>query len=205
MSIAWWNLLSLHISAFLLAYVGVLSLMPVTRAEKRGEKAWKECEQLRSLTGLFEFVLTANMVLWIWFPVPQLAWPLDPSPLIGEVIAFAIAVPSSAILVKGIKDAGRETMHPSKNTKMFEGIYHHMRHPQTLGEMLLYVVIAFFINSLFLVLWTTVVVILITATLIYYEEKDLVKRSRNAYLEYQQQTGALIPKFWKKRTKQRLA
>jgi protein-S-isoprenylcysteine O-methyltransferase Ste14 len=69
----------------------------------------------------------------------------------------------------------------------------------------LYVVIAFFINSLFLVLWTTVVVILITATLIYYEEKDLVKRSRNAYLEYQQQTGALIPKFWKKRTKQRLA
>jgi protein-S-isoprenylcysteine O-methyltransferase Ste14 len=205
MSIAWWNLLSLHISAFLLAYVGVLSLMPVTRAEKRGEKAWKECERLRSLTGFFEFVLTFNMVLWIWFPVPQLAWPLDPNPLVGKVIAFAIAVPSSAILVKGIKDAGRETMHPSKNTKMFGGIYHHMRHPQTLGEMLLYVAIAFFINSLFLVLWTTVVVILITATLIYYEEKDLVKRFGDAYLEYQQQTGAFIPKFWRKRAKQRLA
>jgi protein-S-isoprenylcysteine O-methyltransferase Ste14 len=205
MSIAWWNLLSLHISAFMLAYLGVLSLMPVTRAEKRGEKAWKECEQLRSVAGFFEFVLTVNMVLWIWFPVPQIAWPLDPNPLMGKVIAFAIAVPSSAILVKGMKDAGRETMRPSKTTKMFGGIYKHIRHPQTLGEMLLFIAVAFFINSLFLVLWTTLVVILITAILIYYEEKDLVKRFGDAYLEYQQQTGALIPKFWKKRTKQRPA
>jgi protein-S-isoprenylcysteine O-methyltransferase Ste14 len=129
MSIAWLNLLSLHISAFLLAYLGVLSLMPVTRAEERGEKAWKECEQLRIVAGFFEVVLTINMVLWIWFPVPQLAWSLDPNPLMGKVIASAIAVPCSAILVKGMKDAGRETMQPSKTTKMFGGIYQHIRHP----------------------------------------------------------------------------
>jgi len=88
-----------------------------------------------------------NMILWIWFPVPNLAWPFHPNPVVGKVAAFAIAVPSSAILVKGMKDAGKETMQPSKATSMFGGIYQHIRHPQTLGEMPLFIAIALFINS----------------------------------------------------------
>lgn len=202
MSIAWLNLLSLHISAFLLAYLGVLSVMPVTRAEKRGERAWKECRQLRSIAGFFEFVLIINMVLWIWYPVQQLAWLIHFNPLVGRIVATAIAAPCATILVKGMKDAGMETMQPSKTTKMFGGIYQYIRHPQTLGEMPLLIAIAFFTNSLFLVLWATLIVVLGTGILIHYEEKDLVKRFGDAYLEYRQRTGALIPKFWKKKREQ---
>jgi len=134
-----------------------------------------------------------NMILWIWFPVPNLAWAFHPNSVAAEVIAFAVAVPSSAILVKGVKDAGKETMQPSKTTKMFGGIYQHNRHPKTLGEMPLFIAVALFINSLFLVLWATLFVVLSTPILIYYEEKDLVKRFGNAYSEYRRRTGALIP------------
>ena len=119
MSLAWLNLVSLHVSAFLFVYLYILSAMPVTRAQKRGEKAWKECKWLRILAGFFESVMIADMILWIWFPVPNLAWSFHPDPLVGRIVAFAIAVPCSAILMKGIKDAGQETMRPSKSTKMF--------------------------------------------------------------------------------------
>ncbi|MHA1384825.1 MAG: hypothetical protein ACTSR3_13830 [Candidatus Helarchaeota archaeon] len=37
--------------------------------------------------------------------------------------------------------------------------------------------------------------------IIYYEEKDLVKRFGKAYIEYQHNTGAIFPKFWKKKVK----
>ena len=199
MSVAWLNLLSLHVSAFFLVYLGILSVMPVTRAERRGERAWKECKWLRSVAGLCEFVLIMNMILWIWFPVPNLAWPFHPNPVVGKVIALAIAVPSSAILMKGMKDAGKETMQPSKTTKMFGGIYQHIRHPQTLGEMPLFIAVALFVNSLFLVLWATLFVVVGTPVLIHYEEKDLVKRFGDAYLEYRRRTDALVPKRKAKR------
>jgi protein-S-isoprenylcysteine O-methyltransferase Ste14 len=205
MSLAWLNLVSLHVSAFLFVYLYILSAMPVTRAEKRGEKAWKECKWLRILAGFFESVTTADMILWIWFPVPNLAWSFHPDPLVGRIVAFAIAVPSSAILMKGIKDAGQETMRPSKSTKMFGGIYQQIRHPQTLGEMPLFIAIALFINSLFLTVWATLFVSLGTPILIHYEEKDLLRRFGDAYLEYRRRTRGVIPRFWKRRTEEGLA
>ena len=81
----------------------------------------------------------------------------------------------------------------------------HIRHPQILGEMPLFIAITLFINSLFLVVWVTFFVILGTPILIHYEEKDLLKRFGDAYLEYRRRTGGLIPKFWEKKTKQGLA
>ena len=199
------NLVSLHVSAFLFVYLYILSAMPVIPAQKRDEKAWKECKWLRILAGFFESVMIADMILWIWFPVPNLAWPFHPDPLVGRIVAFAIAVPSSAILMKGIKDAGQETMRPSKSTKMFGGIYQHIRHPQTLGEMPLFIAFALFINSLFLTVWATLFVSLGTPILIHYEEKDLLKRFGDAYLEYRRRRRGLIPRFWKRRTEQGLA
>jgi protein-S-isoprenylcysteine O-methyltransferase Ste14 len=35
---------------------------------------------------------------------------------------------------------------------------------------------------------------------IYFEEKDLIKRFGDKYLDYKKKTGALIPKFWQKRS-----
>ena len=33
-----------------------------------------------------------------------------------------------------MKDAGSESLHPSKETVMYGGIYNYIRHPQALGE-----------------------------------------------------------------------
>ncbi|MHA1149407.1 MAG: hypothetical protein ACTSR8_14315 [Promethearchaeota archaeon] len=39
------------------------------REEKRGERAWKECQILKSIGAFSEFLIAINILLWIWFPV----------------------------------------------------------------------------------------------------------------------------------------
>jgi protein-S-isoprenylcysteine O-methyltransferase Ste14 len=65
--------------------------------------------------------------------------------------------------------------------------------------MPLYVVVALFVNSLFLVLWMIFFVVIYVPLYIYFEEKDLIKRFGAPYIEYRDQTGALVPKFWRKK------
>jgi protein-S-isoprenylcysteine O-methyltransferase Ste14 len=144
---------------------------------------------------LCEFVVVINMIIWTWFPLSSPAWSFNPNPAVEKIIGFAIDAPHSAILMRGMKDAGKETVQPSKTTRKFGGIYQHVRHPEMLGEMALFIAVALFTNSFFVVLWATLLVALGIPVLVYYQEKDLVKRFADAYLDYQRQTGALIPKF----------
>jgi len=96
-----------------------------------------------------------------------------------------------------MKDAGSETLSPSKDTKMYGGIYNYIRHPQTLGEFPTFVAISFFFNSWFLVILSSVYIIIYTPIMIHYEEIDLTKRFGEKYKEYQKRTGALFPKIVK--------
>jgi len=172
--------------------------MPVTLEEKRGEVAWDECARYRMISGILEFVMIVNLILWIWFPISELNWVVHDNFVIGIIIGLCIAIPCLLILFKGFKDAGSETMKPSKETLMYGGIYQYIRHPHTLGEIPLYIALAFAVNSLFLVLWTVLYTLITVPIIIHYEEKDLVKRFGDAYIKYQKTTGAFIPKFWKK-------
>jgi len=99
------------------------------------------------------------------------------------------------IWIKGAIDAGKEAMEPSQSTEMFGGIYNYIRHPQTVGEMPWFVIIALFMNSLFLTIWAIIMIIIVTPIIIHYEEKDLIKRFGDEYREYQKRTGAVIPKL----------
>ena len=192
------NFVSLNINALLFSYTYILSVRPVTRAEKFGEKAWKDCFTLRIMAVIFESLIITNQLLWIWFPLPFVNWPVNENLIVRIIIGIAVGVPLTPFLLKGMKYAGRETMRPSKDAKMFTGIYQHIRHPQILGEMPWFIAIAFFVNSIFLVLWATLFVFLFTPVIIYFEEKDLMKRFGDKYIEYRRNTGALIPRFWKK-------
>ncbi|UCG01439.1 MAG: isoprenylcysteine carboxylmethyltransferase family protein [Candidatus Heimdallarchaeota archaeon] len=196
--IPWVNLCSLHVSAIMFAYFSIISVMPVTREEKRGEKAWKECYWFRIILSIFASIMVINIILWIWFPVPEFNWHIHPDPFFGFLVGVIIAIPCIIILIKAIQDGGEEHMKPSKETELHGGIYKHIRHPGVLGEMPLYIVIALFVNSLFLVIWITLYIVIYVPIYIYFEEKDLIKRFGAPYLEYRHQTGALIPKFWKK-------
>ncbi len=198
MFVAWLNFAVLNVSGALFTYIYILSVMPITREEKRGERAWNECARYRMISGFLEFVMMVNLILWIWFPIPELTWIVHENFVIGIIIGVCIAIPCLLILFKGFLDAGSETMTPSKETTMYGGIYNHIRHPHTVGEMPLFIVVAFAVNSLFLVLWATIYILITVPIIIHYEEKDLVKRFGDVYIEYQKNTGAFIPKFRKR-------
>ena len=96
-------------------------------------------------------------------------------------------------MVSGIKHGGYETMAPKKNHSLNKGIYLKIMHPQAAGEVLIWWVIAFFLNSPFLVL-LSFIYIPIFLMMSWSEERDLVLRYGNSYVKYYQKTGAFFPK-----------
>jgi protein-S-isoprenylcysteine O-methyltransferase Ste14 len=92
-----------------------------------------------------------------------------------------------------MKDAGKETMIPEKEHTLYGGIYRYIRHPQALGEVTFWWVIAFLLHSPFLVLFSFVW-LPIFAIACWAEERDLVIRYGQAYEEYRRNTGFVIPK-----------
>ena len=105
-------------------------------------------------------------------------------------IAAVIAIPAIALMIRGARDAGEETMTPRPEHTMYGGIYTRIRHPQAVGEFPLWWVIAFMVHSPFLALLSFVYV-----PVWYYlcvaEERDLLLRYGEAYAEYRARTG-----FW---------
>jgi len=108
-------------------------------------------------------------------------------------IDWRIAIPSLYLMLRGIKDAGEETMRPKQEHEMYGGIYERIRHPQAVGEFPLWWVIAFLVHSPFLVLFSFLYV-----PVWYYlcvaEEKDLLIRYGIAYEEYCRRVGFWLPK-----------
>jgi protein-S-isoprenylcysteine O-methyltransferase Ste14 len=196
--IEWLNFFLLFISTILFSYFYTLSIQPIKRVEKRGERAWNECMKFRILSIGFEIIKTINLVLWTWFPIPILNWKIHSNYLIGFIIGFVIGLPCAFILLKGVKDAGSETIQPSKETLMYPGIYKYIRHPQSTGEFPLFIALAFSINSWFLVIVMAAHMIIYLPIMIYFEEKDLIRRFGDSYRDYQKRTGAIFPKIRKK-------
>jgi protein-S-isoprenylcysteine O-methyltransferase Ste14 len=197
------NFGSLIVSFILMSYLYLLSVQPMKRSEQYGEKAWEDCKKLRSFGGFFELIATINMILWIWFPLPIVGdWKIGENIWIGIIIGICILVPCGIIMIKGILDAGSETLAPSKSTEMYGGIYNYIRHPQTLGEFPMFVAFGFIFNSWFLVIISAVGIITYIPIMIHYEEKDLLKRFGEKYRKYQERTGALFPKLRKKHNKE---
>jgi methanethiol S-methyltransferase len=179
-----------------MGYTYIISIQPMKRAEKKGERAWKECKTYRSIGGVFEFVSVINMIIWIWYPLPIVgAWNINENIWIGIIIGLAILIPGLFLVIKGVMDAGSETLSPSKDTEMYGGIYKYIRHPQTLGEFPMFVAISFMLNSWFLVILSAVYIIAYIPIMMYFEEKDLTRRFGDKYLDYKKQTGAFFPKL----------
>ncbi|TFG16644.1 MAG: isoprenylcysteine carboxylmethyltransferase family protein [Promethearchaeota archaeon] len=192
------NFSVLLLSYLLFGYFYVLSIQPVKRQEKYGEKAWDNCKRLRLIASFFEGIVILNLILWIWFPLPIVdTWIISPNFWLGIIIALIIGIPCCIVMFLGLKAAGSESLTPSKDTKMYEGIYRYIRHPQTLGEFPLFVVICFGVNSWFLVMISTLFIVIYVPIMIYYEERDLIRRFGEKYRNYQKTTGALFPRLRK--------
>jgi protein-S-isoprenylcysteine O-methyltransferase Ste14 len=92
---------------------------------------------------------------------------------------------------------GRGTPLPVMATQelLVTGPFRHCRNPMTFGTILLYLGVSLIVGSISAV----IIVVLLTSTLILYikkiEERELLERFGDPYLEYKNQTPFLIPKI----------
>ncbi len=192
--IAWINFISLVASASLFLYFYVKSAGPAALEEKIGEIAYYRCAQYRIIALIFEIVAVINYIVYFFYPLPvplPQTFPWDWG--LSALIATSIAIPGGYLWGKGTKDAGEESLIPKKEHALYGGIYKKMRHPQVVGELTYWWVIAFFLNSPFLALfsfiWIPIFYVMCLA-----EEKDLVIRYGEEYIEYKRNTGFILPK-----------
>jgi len=193
---AWINFSVLLVASILFLYYYVRSASPAGREIIIGPRAYQLSFYNRLVAAAFEFVITANYILYYFFPLPtplpnQFPWDW----WISLAIALVIGVPATVLMLVGLRDAGEEAMRPKKEHTMYGGIYTKLRHPQAVGEVFLFWVIAFLLHSPFLVLFSFIY-FPIFIVICYAEEQDLLLRYGDAYAEYCKRTGA----FWPKRS-----
>ena len=193
--IAWVNFGTLIIGGILMTWSYLMSVRPAALEQKIGERAYRLAGRYRMLSSIFMFTLTANYILYHWYPIP-----LDPFPpvfpwpyWISALTGILIAVPCLYLMLRGVKDAGEEAMRPKKEHQMYGGIYEKIRHPQALGEMPLWWAMAFLIHSPFLVVFSFIWVPVWYGWCVA-EEKDLLLRYGDAYESYRRRTGMFIPR-----------
>jgi methanethiol S-methyltransferase len=198
--IAWINFSVLLVSTILFLLFYVRSAMPAGREKIIGPKAYRLCFYDRLISGGFEAVITANYILYYFYPLPSpllntfpWAW------WVSMVIALIIGIPATALMVAGLRDAGEEAIHPKQEHVMYRGIYARLRHPQAAGEVFLFLVMAFLLHSPFLALFS-LIYFPIFIVLCYAEEQDLLLRYGDAYAAYCKRTGA----FWPRRLPQEM-
>lgn len=192
--IAWINFAVLLFASVFLLFFYMRSARPAGREKIIGPRAYRLCYYDRLVAGILEFVITANCVVYFFFPLatplPQrFPWPW----WISLVVALLIGIPATTLLVIGSLHAGEETMRPKKEHTMYGGIYTKMRHPQAVGEVFLFPVIGILLNSPFLTLFSLIYFPILTM-MCYAEEQDLLLRYGDAYAEYCKRTGAFWPK-----------
>ncbi len=192
--IEWVNIIVLVVSTILFLYFYVRSVSPAQLEKKMGEVAYQKCKTYRLIAGAFETVTVINYVIYFFYPLPigiPLVFPWEWT--VPILIAIIILIPSMYLMAIGVKDAGRETLEPRKEHTLYGGIYETVRHPQAIGESVMWFPIALFLNSPFLLLysfiWLPVFYVMCIA-----EERDLVLRYGTPYLEYRDRVGFLIPK-----------
>jgi protein-S-isoprenylcysteine O-methyltransferase Ste14 len=170
------------------------SVQPARLAKSIGDRAYSRAKVYRYIASLAMLLNVAAMVGYRFYPLPlglpaNFGWGWS----ISIIIAVVMAVPSSYLMYRGTKDAGRETMAPDKSHTLYGGIYEKIRHPQAVGEAPLWLVIALLLNSPFLVLFSLLWIPLMVSWC-YTEERDLVIRYGDPYLGYRRRVGMFLPR-----------
>jgi len=192
--IPWINFAVLIFSTLFFLYFYFLSVGPAALEKVKGESAYRICGQYRVVAIIFEFITIANYVIYKFYPLdtplpetfPWAWW-------ISAVLAGIIGIPTTWLMVIGMKDAGEEMAFPKKEHTMYGGIYNKIRHPQAAGEVFAWLWIAFLLHSPFLVIFS-LVYFPIFLIMCWAEEHDLLLRYGDEYAKYWNNTGAFFPK-----------
>jgi protein-S-isoprenylcysteine O-methyltransferase Ste14 len=189
----WINVFVLIGSSVIFLYLYVKSVSPALLEEQGVPDAFEKCTGYRLLSGIFLGIIVINYVLYFLYPLPFIPPSFPWNPWISRTGAFLILIPAGYVFVKGMRDAGEETILVKKDHTLYGGIYTKIRHPQALGEVGLWWVIALLLNSPFLTfysfVWIPFFYIMCRA-----EEKDLLIRYGEEYEKYMEKTGCIIPR-----------
>ena len=195
--IAWINISVMVIAGIIFLYYYMKSVSPAALEKKIGEISYKKCAAYRIVSGSLMVIPVINYIVYFFYPLPiplpeRFPWSWWISVIIGAVIA----VPAGYLIWRGLKDSGEEAMTPKKEHKMHGGIYLKIRHPQGAGEVLVWWVISFLLNSPHLAIisfiWVPVWYLMLKA-----EEKDLLLRYGKDYIDYMKKTGFILPRIRK--------
>jgi len=184
----------LVVTMLLTHWLYVKSVQPARLTGRMGERAYRRSANYRALASLAMMLHVAAMVGYYLYPLPMgipLAFGWGWS--VSAIIAAVIGLPAAYLMWRGARDAGSETMVPERSHTLYGGIYEKIRHPQAVGEAPLWTVIAFLLDSPFLVILS----LLWYPLMIYWcyaEERDLVIRYGAPYEEYRRRVGMFWPR-----------
>jgi protein-S-isoprenylcysteine O-methyltransferase Ste14 len=193
--VAWINFAVLIFASLFFLYFYLLSVAPAALEKLIGLQAYNKCYRYRVIAIFFEMITLVNYVVYYFLPLPtplprNFPW----SYWISATIAVLILIPMGSLMVIGMLQAGEEATRPRKEHEMYAGIYKKIRHPQATGEVFLWLGFAFLLNSPFLALFSFVY-FPIFLIMCWAEERDLILRLGDAYIEYYRKTNAFIPKL----------
>jgi len=194
-AIGWLNLAVMVVSSVGFSRLYVLSVRAARLEQRLGEAAYRRCAYYRVAASALMVVVVGNYVIYYHYPLPidplpaRFSWPDS----VNIVLAAILGLPSLILLVWGNVDAGKGPLYPDKTQALYGGIYEWMRHPQALGEVFLWLVIALLLDSPFLAAFSLLYVPIWYCWCVE-EEKDLLLRYGDAYAEYRKRTGMFFPR-----------
>ncbi|MBN2852889.1 MAG: DUF1295 domain-containing protein [Clostridia bacterium] len=172
-----------------------ISVQPASLALRIGDRAFRLCGVLRMVAMIFELLAVAGYILFVFGDMYNYTITVQ-NVLLIRIIGILFTAATLVFMFIGAAVAGKEAALPNKETELYGGLYHYMRHPQTLSEMLSWFGIAMILNSLTLLLFSIIwIPLFISFTVI--EDNDLAVRFGKQYLDYTEKVGI----FWKKSKK----
>ena len=182
------------------SFLYIISCMPETISRKMGEAAFEKCKVYRRLSSIplcasFLFYFCYNLeslhISLSWLPVN---FPYPIRPLVTFPVSLILLIIGLFCFIKGRKARGIESDNPKEYHGVVDtGVYKYIRHPQLLGEICLWYFVSFLWASPLLVLTTTLFWLPNYILWCHFEEKDLILRFGDEYLEYKKRTKFMIP------------
>ncbi|MBN2738433.1 MAG: DUF1295 domain-containing protein [Spirochaetales bacterium] len=181
---------------FIILYM--ISVSPEKLSRKIGYDAYKLCGCFRAIAILMYLISYLTFVLYPFFPVSEdfnqsLPW----NNFISMVISIASGIVALILVILGMKDSGAEAIAPDKSSKLYQGIYNYMRHPQIMAELIWWFTTALFLHSLPLFI-ASFFWIIPFITFAFIEDQDLQLRYGDTFIQYKQRVAPFFPNFGRK-------
>lgn len=145
--------------------------------------------------GLLFMAFIAIAIGWVsrdWWPIP-LGW-------LNQAFGFVLIAGGLALVIWSVSiqyTDGKGTPAPKVATQRLvkHGPYAYTRNPMTLGALIMYLGIGFWIGSGIVIILTVLVFSGLLTYIYFHETQELSERFGDEYLEYKKRTPFLLPRF----------